>query len=278
MRKVIEFVAAFYILFLVIISIFSGILVGSGVYTDNSYRIYSYTPYEIDKSSFLSPPTKKHIMGTDDVGRDILARLIKGTSNSFFISFVATVISLLFGAFLGGLSGYLGGWFDFVFSRVFELFYSLPIMFVLILFSPIMGDNLFLFAVVLGLLGWLFIARLVRAEVKKLKDTPFLEYAKSNGANYYYLFKRHFFPYILPPLLPIAIFGFSGMLVAEASLSFLGLGVRPPEPSWGQMIYDGFTYLGIAPWIYVPPSVLLFLTVLSLDILGEHFKKIYSRF
>lgn len=278
MKKAIEYLAALYIFALVIISVLSGVIVGKGVYADNSIRFYKYTPYQIDKTSFLSAPSPKHILGTDDVGRDILARLIKGTANSFFISFVATVVSLLFGAFLGGLSGYLGGWFDFVFSRVFELFYSLPMMFILILFSPIIGKNLFILAVVLGLLGWLFIARLVRAEVIKLKNTPFLEYAKANGASYRYLFRRHFFPYILPPLLPIAIFGFSGMLIAESSLSFLGLGVKPPEPSWGQMIYDGFSYLGIAPWIYIPPSILLFFTVLSLDIIGEHLKTKFSRF
>ncbi len=278
MKGFIDFIAAFFILFLVLVSVFSGFIVGQGVYGDNSSKIYLYTPYEIDKSAFLSPPSKKHILGTDDVGRDILARLIKGTTNSFFVSFVATLISLLFGVCLGGLSGYMGGWFDFIFSRFFELFYALPIIFVLILFSPIIEGNLFVFALILGLIGWLFVARLVRAEVIKLKETPFLFYAKSNGATFFYLFKKHFFPHILPPLLPIAIFGFSGMLVAESSLSFLGLGVRPPEPSWGQMIYDGFAYLGIAPWIYVPPSVLLFLTVLSLDVLGEHFKKRYSRF
>ncbi len=278
MKKVFEYFALFYLLFLVFVSLFSGLLVGRGVYADNSHRLFKYTPYQIDKSSFLSPPSTKHLLGTDGVGRDILARLIKGTSNSFFISFIATVVSLLLGSFLGGLSGYLGGWFDFAFSRIFELFYALPMMFILILVSPIVGANLLLFAIVLGLLGWLFVARLVRGEVLKLKNTPFLEYAEVNGANYYYLFKKHFFPYILPPLLPIAVFGFSGMLVAESSLSFLGLGVRPPEPSWGQMIYDGFTYLDIAPWIYVPPSILLFLTVLSLDIIGERFKKIYSRF
>ncbi|BBB32260.1 peptide/nickel transport system permease protein [Thermotomaculum hydrothermale] len=259
MKRVIELFAAFFLSFLVLIAVFSGYIVGSGVYEDNGNKIYKYTPYQIDKTSFLSSPNKNHWLGTDEVGRDVLARLIKGTSNSFLISFIATIVSLIFGALLGGLSGYLGGWFDFIFSRVFELFYSLPVMFILILLSPIIGENLFLLAVVLGLLGWLFIARLVRAEVIKLKNTPFLEYAKANGAGYLYLFKNHFFPYILPPLLPIAIFGFSGMLVAESSLSFLGLGVKPPEPSWGQMIYDGFAYLGVAPWYIFLPQFCCFL-------------------
>ncbi len=269
--------AVFYLLALLLIAMFSGLLVGKGVYS-KGFRLYKYTPYEIDKEAFLSPPSKKHILGTDGIGRDVFARLIKGTSNSFLVSFVATVISLIIGTMLGGISGYAGGIFDFIFNRIFEIFYSLPLIFVLILFAPLIGGNLLLLGLMLGAFGWLFIARLVRSEVIKLKKNPFLDFARSNGASFIYLFKKHFFPHILPTLLPIAIFGFSGMLVVESSLSFLGLGVRLPEPSWGQMIYDGFTYLGVAPWIYIPPSVLLFLTILSLDIMGEHFKKRFSRF
>jgi len=273
-----RYLAFFYIVFLIFISLFSGIIAGSGVFKKSRGKLYSYSAYQIDKNAFLSPPSKKHILGTDGLGRDVFARLVKGTYNSFLVSFIATIVSLLLGCFLGGISGYLGGWADFIFSRIFELFYSIPMLFVLILLSPIIGSNIFLFALVLGLIGWLFIARLVRGEVIKLKEKQFIQFAKVNGASFQYLFKKHFFPHILPPLLPIAIFGFSGMLVAESSLSFLGMGIKPPEPSWGRMILDGFSYLGIAPWIYVPPSLLLFFTVLSLDIIGEYYKKKFSRF
>ncbi len=278
MRKILKNFAFFYLLFLMLISLFSGILAGNGVFDGKKLALYPYSAYDIDKTAFLSPPSKKHILGTDGLGRDILARLIKGTYNSFLVSFIATAVSLFIGCFLGGISGYLGGWPDFIFSRIFELFYSVPMLFVLILLSPIIGNNIVLFALVLGFIGWLFTARLVRGEVIKLKENQFVEYAKANGASFFHLFKNHFFPHIFPVMLPIAIFGFSGMLIAESSLSFLGMGIKAPEPSWGKMILDGFSYLGIAPWTYIPPSLLLFFTVLSLDIIGEYYKKKFSRF
>lgn len=278
MKKISNCFAVFFILLMLFISLFSDVIVGKDVFLKRSKKIYMYSPYQIDRDAFLKPPSKKHILGTDSVGRDIFARLVKGISNSFLISFVATLISLIIGMFAGGIAGYLGGVIDFVFSRFFELFYSIPLLFMLILLSPLIGDNLFLFGIVLGFFGWLFVARLVRGEVIKLKGMPFLEFARANGAGFIHVFKRHFFPHLLPPVLPITIFGFSGMLVAESSLSFLGLGVKPPEPSLGSLISQGLNYHDVAPWIYIPPSIVLFLTVLSLDIIGEYLKKRYSRF
>ncbi len=271
-------VAIIYLAFLFALSLSSGILVGTDWYKIKQLKVYKYTPYEIDKHAFLSPPSLTHILGTDAIGRDIAARLIKGTANSFLISFVATVVSLILGLFFGGLAGYLGGVFDFVFSRVFELFYSLPILFTLILFSMLIGESLIMLGIVLGFLGWLFIARLFRSEVIKLKSSDFVRYARANGGGFLYLFRKHFFPHAFPSIMTVAIFSFSGMLVAESSLSFLGLGVKPPEPSWGEMIYEGMSFLGVAPWIYVPPSVMLFFTILSLDVLGRAIKRQISRF
>ncbi|RLE18744.1 MAG: peptide ABC transporter permease [Acidobacteria bacterium] len=242
------------------------------------FPILHISPFRIDSGASLKPPSGRHLLGTDILGRDILARMLLGGQVSFFIGFLATVISLLIGIPAGALAGFSGGWPDRIFNRFVELFYAIPMLLLLILISGTMELSIASLAIILGVFGWIVPARYMRGEVMKLREMNYVQYAVATGASRWHIIRTHLIPNGIGPVLVSASFNMANLILIEATLSFLGLGVRPPFPSWGRMVYEGLGFLNVAPWIYVPPMVMLFLSIFSYDILGQDLKRmIHSR-
>ncbi len=242
------------------------------------FPLLSISPFRIDSRVSLKPPSRSHWLGTDILGRDILARLMLGGQVSFIIGFLATLISLLIGVPAGAIAGFSGGWKDRVFNRFVELFYALPILLFLILISGVYELNIISLSILLGVFGWIVPARYMRGEALKLKEMNYVRYAVATGASKWHIIRTHLIPNGIGPVLVAASFNMANLILVEATLSFLGLGVRPPYPSWGRMVYDGLGFLNVAPWIYIPPMVMLFLSIFSYDILGQDLKRwLHSR-
>lgn len=242
------------------------------------FPILDISPFRIQSNTSLKPPSWSHWLGTDILGRDILARMLLGGQVSFLIGFLATLISLFIGIPAGALAGFSGGWKDRVFNRFVELFYAIPMLLLLILISGTYELRTTTLAILLGVFGWIVPARYMRGEVLKLKEMNYVQYAMATGASRWHIIRTHLVPNGIGPVLVAASFNMANLILIEATLSFLGLGVRPPFPSWGRMVYEGLGFLNVAPWIYVPPMVMLFLSIFSYDILGQDLKRwLHSR-
>ncbi len=242
------------------------------------FPILNISPFRVESQASLEGPSWRHWLGTDILGRDVLARMLLGGQVSFFIGFLATFVSLLIGIPAGALAGFSGGWKDRVFSRFVELFYAVPMLLLLILVSGTFELTSFSLAVLLGIFGWIVPARYMRGEALKLKEMNYVKYAVATGASRWHIIRTHLIPNGIGPVLVAASFNMANLILIEATLSFLGLGVRPPFPSWGRMVYDGLGFLNVAPWIYVPPMIMLFLAIFSYDILGQDLKRwLHSR-
>ena len=248
----------------------------SGSRDDSSSRPWS--PFLVNGKASLQSPSFRHWLGTDILGRDILARLIFGARVSFWIGILATIVSLLLGIPLGALSGLVGGRVDTLFNRITELFYAIPMLLLLILVSGIFEFDVWVLAILLGVFGWIIPARYMRGEVIKLKEMNYVAYARVTGASTWHIMKTHLIPNGIGPVLVSASFNMANLILVEATLSFLGLGVRPPMPSWGGMIYDGLSFLQVAPWLIYPPMIMLFLSIFSYDVIGQDLKRrLHSR-
>ncbi len=234
--------------------------------------VLAISPFRVESNASLQPPSLKHWLGTDILGRDILARMLLGGRVSFLIGFFATLISLFIGIPAGAVAGFSGGWQDRIFNHFVELFYAVPMLLLLILISGTFELTSFSLAILLGVFGWIIPARYMRGEVLKLKEMDFVQYAVATGASRWHIIRTHLIPNGIGPVLVSASFNMANLILIEATLSFLGLGVRPPYPSWGRMVYEGLGFLNVAPWIYVPPMVMLFLSIFSYDILGQDLK------
>ena len=242
------------------------------------FPILDISPFRIQSDASLKPPSWAHWLGTDILGRDILARMLLGGQVSFLIGFLATLISLLIGIPSGAVAGFAGGWKDRVFNRFVELFYAIPMLLLLILVSGTYELTSVTLAILLGVFGWIVPARYMRGEVLKLKEMNYVQYAVATGASRWHIIRTHLVPNGIGPVMVSASFNMANLILIEATLSFLGLGVRPPFPSWGRMVYEGLGFLNVAPWIYVPPMVMLFLSIFSYDILGQDLKRwLHSR-
>ncbi len=217
------------------------------------------------------PPSLDHPFGTDNLSRDVMSRVVAGGRISLTIAALAVTLSLLLGATVGLATGYIGGWLDAVVMRAVDGAMAIPRLFVVLLLVAA-WDNIGLipFIVVIGGTGWLGVSRLVRAEVLRLKQEPFIDAAQSTGAGTLRIIWRHLLPNAAGPLLVAATLGVGNVILLEAGLSFLGVGgVRPPTPSWGNMILDGKAVLSSAPWLSFFPGMAVIATVLSFNLVGE---------
>lgn len=221
-------------------------------------------------------PDDVHWLGTDELGRDVLARLVHGARVSLFIAFFTVLIAVGIGMVLGGVSGYLGGVTDAVISRVLEVMTTFPLVFFLIaLLSVLRTQSLWPLVLALGLTRWTDVARLVRAEVLKLKTLDFVLAARAMGASTPRIIARHLLPNALAPVLVTATFGVAAAVLLETALSFLGLGVAPPTASWGELLTEAHRTL-VHPgawWLAVFPGICIALTVLSVNALGEALRR-----
>lgn len=217
------------------------------------------------------PPSREHLFGTDDMGRDILARTLYGGRISLSVGLVSVGISLSIGVVLGAIAGFSGGVVDTVIMRIADVFYSFPFMILAITISSIFGPSIYNTMMILGILSWPSSARLLRAEFLKLKNTDFALAAGAVGASSVRIMFRHILPNAISPLLVSATLGVASAILSEAGLSFLGLGVPPPAPSWGNMLNRArpLHILATMPWMWLPPGIAIFVIVLSINFVGD---------
>ena len=212
-----------------------------------------------------------YLLGTDTLGRDLLSRLALAGQVSFMISIVAVAMSLVIGAVLGLVAGFFGGWTESVIMGIADLQLSIPRILLLIAVSAVVGPSVVLLAVMLGLTSWVSYGRVARAMVLSLKRREFVLSATTQGAGAGWNMRKHLLPNVLPQLLVVASHEFGQVIVLEASLSYLGLGVQPPLPSWGMMVAEGQSYLALAPMLSVLPSIALFCLVAGTQFLSQAF-------
>jgi peptide/nickel transport system permease protein len=211
----------------------------------------------------------EHPLGTDKLGRDILSRTIYGARISLIVGCATVALSVTIGFALGSLSGYFGGWVDQSMMRLVDILMAFPGILLAIAFTAVLGPGLDHVVLALCLIGWTTYARLVRGEILALREREFIHAARALGCRPTRIILRHLLPNLLPPLLIQATFGLAAAIVAEGSLSFLGLGVEPPTPSWGSMLNDGRQFLLVAPHMISYPGLALMLTVLALNLVGD---------
>lgn len=227
-------------------------------------------PYDhVNLPDALRPPSASHWLGTDSLGRDLLSRLLYGARVSLAVGLVATLVSLVIGVSYGATAGYVGGRTDGVMMRIVDVLYGLPFMFLVILMVMIAGRSIFNLFIALGAVQWLTMSRIVRGQVLSLKEREYVEAARALGATARTLIFRHIVPNLLGPIVIYATLNVPQVMLQEAFLSFLGLGVQDPMPSWGTLIAEGAKKMEVCPWLMVFPGIAFTLTLLSLNFLGD---------
>ncbi|MBK1718562.1 ABC transporter permease [Thiocystis violacea] len=227
------------------------------------------SPDEVDLTRLLAPPGPGGLLGRDDLGRPVLDRVLAGARVSFVVGVGVVAISALIGTLIGAVSGFAGGWLDLVLVRVIDLFMAFPGILLAIALAGIMGPGVDNIILALVAVGWVGYARLARAQILSLVRRDHVTAARALGRGGWTILIRHLIPLAQAPLLIEATFGVAGAVVAEAGLSFLGLGVQPPEASWGNMVRDGVTYLLVAPHLVLAPGLAILMVVLSVNRLGD---------
>jgi peptide/nickel transport system permease protein len=237
------------------------------------------SPFDFDTQDLpgrLSPPSRVHWFGTDELGRDIFARVVNGTRISMLVGFSAVLVSSLIGLFVGSLAGYYGRWFDEILMRLVDVLLAFPGILLAIALVAFWGPGLDKLIFALVAVGWVGYARLVRGQILKVKELDFVKAARSLGASDVHIITRHLIPNIIQPILVQASIGMAGAILAEASLSFLGLGVPPPLSSWGAMLNDGRSHLFDAPYLVLFPGLATMLAVMAFSFLGDGLREILN--
>lgn len=230
------------------------------------------SPNDIELTKILLPPDVNHGLGYDDLGRPIFDRLVMGAGTSFTVALWVVSISLGVGVSLGIVSGYYGGWIDQVLVLIIDIFLAFPGILLAIAMAGIMGPGIENVVIALSVVGWVGFARLTRAQVLSVKQRDHILAARALGSRAAVIFIRHILPLIMAPVVVEASFGIASIVIAEAGLSFLGLGIQPPDASWGTMIRDGTRYLLVAPHMVLIPGIALMLVVFSVNVLGDRLR------
>ncbi len=229
-------------------------------------------PYSYTKTNFVrlnEPPTRDYPLGTDQLGRDMLSRMIYGARVSMIVGLGAQVLVVLIGVPIGALSGFVGGRVDLFLTRLIDVMYAFPRLLFVILVMSMLGAGLMNIFIAIGLTGWVGIARQTRAQVLSLREKEFVEGARALGAGSWRLLRRHILPNALTPIVVSVTFGIPEAIFTEAALSFIGVGINPPTPSWGQMVGEGQQYLRSYWHLCVFPSIAIAITMLSFTFLGD---------
>jgi peptide/nickel transport system permease protein len=251
---------------------FGGLVVGVWLVLACASLVVPLRPDEVDLARILIPPGQGSWFGYDDLGRPLWDRVAVGARYSFFVAFFVVSISALVGTVIGTTSAYLGGWIDHVTTRVIDVFLAFPGILLAIALAGVLGAGLNNVVIALVIVGWVGFARLARAQVLSLKDREHVQAAVALGAGRMRIVLRHLLPLITAPLIIEATFGLAGVVIAEAGLSFLGLGIQPPTPSWGSMIRDSGRYMLVSPHMVLVPGIALMLVVLAVNMLGDHLR------
>jgi peptide/nickel transport system permease protein len=231
--------------------------------------IAPYDPNEINLKMVLSPPSASHLCGTDQLGRDVLSRMIWGARISLKVGFVATGIAILIGAILGAVAGYYGRWIDAVTMRFVDIMLCFPTFFLILAVIALLEPSIWNIMIIIGLTGWMGITRLVRADFISLKERDFVLAARAIGASDSRIIFIHILPNAMASVVVAATLGVAGAILIESALSFLGIGAQPPTPSWGNILTAGKDNIDIAWWLSLYPGLAILITVLGYNLLGE---------
>ena len=222
-----------------------------------------------DLTQLFRPPGARHLLGTDELGRDTLTRLVYGAQVSLTVGFLTAALSLVVGGAVGMLAGYLGGWPDSVLMRLVDIILSIPAIFLFILLSTLLRPNAVTLSFIIAFVGWGNVGRLVRAEALSLRSREFVLATRSIGAGTVRLIVRHLLPNALPVMIVAASLAVGQIILVESALSFLGLGIQPPTPSWGNMLSNAQQYYYHSAWLVLFPGVMIFSVVLAASLLGN---------
>ncbi len=228
---------------------------------------YSFSEYDLD--SIVVGPSATHLLGTDEQGRDLLARMIHGSRVSIFIGFIAVTIYVAIGIIVGSIAGFYGGWIDIVISRIIEVIMCFPTFFLILTILALWGPSLTSVMVVIGITSWPGIARIVRGEFMKLREMDFVAASRAVGARDWWIIFRHILPNSLAPVLVSATFGIASTILIESSLSFLGFGVQPPTPSWGDILSQSRDFMDFAWWLTFIPGGAIFISITAYNLVGD---------
>lgn len=226
-------------------------------------------PETIDSTNLLQAPSSAHIFGTDSLGRDVLSRIIYGARISLSVGLLVILIALCIGIIIGSISGYFGGITDHMLMRFTDIMLCFPVFFLILAVIALLEPSVFNIIFILGLTSWMGQARLIRAEILTLKEREFILAAKSYGSSHKRIIIRHLIPNALGPVMVAAILGVANAILIESSLSFLGIGIQPPTPSWGNMLTDARVTLGVAWWLSVFPGLAILTAILGFNMMGE---------
>jgi peptide/nickel transport system permease protein len=228
-------------------------------------------PYKVNVKLKEAPPSREHFLGNDAIGRDNWARLVYATRVSLSVGVGAVAIQVMIGTTLGLVSGFYGGRVDMIVQRLTDVVLSFPWILIIIVFVAVFGAGLRNLILAIGLFGWTGITRIIRAEVLSLREREFMMAARCTGASNRRIIFRHILPNVVAPLVVVATLGVAFAIITETSLSFLGLGVGPPTPSWGNMIHQAqsLRVLEEKPWIWIPPGLFIAISVLSINFIGD---------
>lgn len=243
--------------------------------TVKGFRLFppiSYSSSEYDLDAIVLAPGPSHILGTDEQGRDLASRMVYGTRVSILVGFIAVFIYVLLGIIIGSVAGYYGGAVDVVISRFIEIMMCFPTFFLILTILALIGPSLVSVMVVIGVTGWTGIARIIRGEFFKLRETEYVMASKALGAKDMWVILRHVLPNSLAPVFVSATFGIASTILIESSLSFLGFGVQPPTPSWGDILSQSRDFMDFAWWLTLIPGLAIFITITAYNLVGEGFQ------
>lgn len=266
-RSTIATIALVYIAFMALTALFAPLIA-----SDSQRAPVPFGPNSVDLASRLEPPNGQHRFGTDDVGRDVLSRMIHGARISLSIGLAATAISLIVGSIFGALAGYYGGVVDWLVSRLIEIVLCFPFLFLVLAIVALFKPSIYTLMIALGLTGWTTEARFVRGEFLRIREMEFAQAARASGARDVRIIFRHLLPNALAPVLVSASFGVASAILIESALSFLGFSVPPPTASWGGMLTIAEEHIEYAWWLALFPGIAIFLTVAAFNIVGDRFR------
>jgi len=262
LRNPIAIISIILICLFALTALVTGVCAMNGIY-------FPHDPNATDLTRKLMPPSTQHWLGTDNLGRDVFSRMLNGSYISLTVGFIAMFVSLGIGVTVGAISGYLGGWVDNVIMRIVDALLCFPSFFLILTAVALLGPDIRIIIVVIGLLSWTGTARLVRAEFLTLRETEYVRAARALGQRPLKIIFRHILPNAFAPIFVTAVIGIPDAILIEAGLSFINLGVQPPQATWGNIITDGRTYLLDAWWLIVFPGLAIFTAALSFYLLGD---------
>ncbi|WDL97681.1 ABC transporter permease [Alicyclobacillus sp. ALC3] len=256
MAEKLAFVSLIFLVILVIIAILAP-------------DIIPYGPFQQDLSQVMSPPSARHWLGTDSLGRDIFSQLIMGSRTAIKAGLFSIVFPLLIGVPLGVMSGYFGGIMDDIFMRIVDGVIAVPAIILALGITSALGVNLWNAMMAIGIIFTPQFARLARGQTLQIRSEPYVEVAKISGSGPLWIISKHIIPNISPPIIVQASFNLSIAILIETTLSFLGMGAQPPDVSWGSLIQQGYTMMDVDPWMMVYPGIAIMLTILAGNFLGD---------